>query len=117
ILMLLQARGRMTARDLAEEVEVSERTIYRDMEALGMAGVPVYSERGPGGGCGLLEGYRTNLTGLNENEVRGLFLSTVSGPLADLGLNKAVEAAMLKLSAALPSTHRRDVEPMRPRVH
>ena len=116
ILMYLQARGRMTAYELAEELEVSERTIYRDLEALHAAGVPVLAERGPGGGCQLPEEYKVSLTGLTENEVRGLFLSPVSGPLADLGMGKALEAAMLKLSAALPSTHRRDVERMRQRV-
>src|SRR5437868_4520088 len=117
LLMLLQARGRMTAHDLAEELEVSERTIYRDVEALGIAGVPVVAERGPGGGCALLDGYRTNLTGLTEAELRALFLSTVSGPLADLGLKEAVNAAMLKLSAALPQVRLHDVDHMRQRVH
>jgi predicted DNA-binding transcriptional regulator YafY len=117
MLMLLQARGRMTARELAEELEVSERTVYRDVDALSIAGVPIYAERGPGGGCALLEGYRTNLTGLNEAEVRGLFLQSIPAPLNDLGLSKALEAAMLKLSAALPAAHRQDVELMRQRVH
>ncbi|MDQ2714984.1 MAG: HTH domain-containing protein, partial [Chloroflexota bacterium] len=72
LLLLLQTRGRMTAHDLAERLEVSERTIYRDLEALSIAGVPVYAERGPGGGCDLLNGYQTDLTGLNEAEVRAL---------------------------------------------
>src|SRR5215210_3306964 len=110
VLMLLQARGRMTAAELAHELEVSERTVYRDLEALSMAGVPVMSERGPGGGCALPEEYRTNLTGLTGSEVRGLFLSAVPGPLADLGLGKAVEAATQKLAAALPRDHRVDVQ-------
>jgi predicted DNA-binding transcriptional regulator YafY len=117
ILMYLQVRGRMTAHELAEELEVSERTVYRDLEALNAAGVPVLAERGPGGGCELPEAYRSNLTGLTEAEVRGLFLSAVPGPLVDLGLGKAVEAAMLKLTASLPEAHRRDVEQMRQRVH
>src|SRR3954447_10877315 len=117
MLMLLQARGRMTARDLAEELEVSERTVYRDVDALSIAGVPIYAERGPGGGCALLDGYRTNLTGLNEAEVRALFLQNAPAPLSDLGLGKAVNAAMLKLSAALPAAHRQDVELMRQRIH
>lgn len=117
ILMLLQIRGHMTAHELAERLEVSERTIYRDIEALGTAGVPVYAERGPGGGCMLAEGYRTNLTGLTETEVRTLFLPGMSAPLADLGISKALEAAMLKLLAALPTTQRHDVERVRQRLY
>src|SRR5712692_11859168 len=70
ILLLLQARGRMTARELAERLEVSERTIYRDLDALSTAGIPIYAERGPGGGCELLNGYQTKLNGLTEMEVR-----------------------------------------------
>src|SRR5260370_530860 len=103
ILLLLQTRGRMTARELAEHMEVSERTIYRDIEALGMAGIPVYAERGPGGGCTLLDGYQTRLTGLTEAEIRALFLLNMTHPLADLGLDKALDDALLKLSAALPA--------------
>ncbi|HUP26989.1 MAG TPA: WYL domain-containing protein [Chloroflexia bacterium] len=117
LLMLLQARGRMTAEQLSAELEVSERTIYRDLEALNAAGVPVLAERGPGGGCMLPERYRTNLTGLTESEVRGLFLSVAPGPLADLGLGKAIDAAMLKLSASLPTVHRRELERVRSRIH
>ncbi len=117
IMMLLQARGRMTASELSSELEVSERTIYRDLEALNAAGVPVLAERGPGGGCTLPEEYRTDLTGLTEREVRGLFLSVVPGPLADLGLGRAIEAALLKIAASLPTTHRQDVARIRDRVH
>jgi len=107
----------MTAGELAEELEVSERTIYRDLEALNAAGVPVLAERGPGGGCELPENYRTNLTGLSEPEVRGLFLSAVPGPLADLGMGKSIEAAIRKLTAALPASHRQGLEEMRERIH
>jgi predicted DNA-binding transcriptional regulator YafY len=117
LLLLLQARGRVTARELADRLEVSERTIYRDMEALSAAGVPVYAERGPGGGCRLLEGFRTGLTGLSEAELRTLLLSGVLAPLADLGYGPALEAALLKLLAALPSAHRRDAERARQRVY
>jgi predicted DNA-binding transcriptional regulator YafY len=117
LLMLLQVRGSITARELAERLEVSERTIYRDIEALSAAGVPVYAERGPGGGCKLAEGYRTNLTGLSGDEVRSLFVRGSAGPLADLGASKALEAALLKLLAALPSAHRRDVEHARQRLY
>ncbi|HLZ57827.1 MAG TPA: YafY family protein [Ktedonosporobacter sp.] len=117
LLMLLQIRGSITARELAERLEVSERTIYRDIEALSLSGVPVYAERGPSGGCRLAEGYRTNLTGLTEDEVRTLFLSGVARPLADLGAGKALEAALLKLLAALPSVQRRDIEYTRQRLY
>lgn len=117
ILMFLQARGRMTASELAGELEVSERTIYRDLEALHASGVPVLADRGPGGGITLPDNYRSNLTGLSDGEVRALFLSAVPGPLADLGLGKSIEAAVLKLTASLPATHRRNIEQMRERIH
>lgn len=107
----------MTAGELAEELEVSERTIYRDLEALHMSGVPVLAERGPGGGVTLPDNYRSNLTGLSDGEVRALFLSAVPGPLADLGLGKSIEAAVRKLTASLPDTHRRNIEQMRERMH
>ncbi len=77
LLMLLQIRGRMTARELAKELEVSERTIYRDIDALSIAGVPVYGEPGPEGGYALVDSYRTNLTGLTEGEVRALFMLSI----------------------------------------
>ena len=87
ILLLLQVHRRMTARELAKRLEVSERTIYRDMEALSATGVPVSMERGIGGGCVLLETYRTNLTGLTEVEVQALFLTQPARLLSDLGLH------------------------------
>jgi predicted DNA-binding transcriptional regulator YafY len=96
----------MTAHGLADHLEVSERTIYRDLEALGMAGVPVYTERGPNGGYSLMGGYQTRLTGLNEAEVQALFLLNVTDLLADLGLAGALGDAMLKLAAALPAPFR-----------
>jgi predicted DNA-binding transcriptional regulator YafY len=117
ILLLLQVHRKMTARELARRLEVSERTIHRDMEALGMAGVPVTAERGAGGGWMLLEEYRTNLTGLNEAEIQALFLAKPSRLLADLGLAKAGEAALIKLLAAIPSVHRRGAEDLRQRMH
>jgi predicted DNA-binding transcriptional regulator YafY len=117
LLMLLQARGRMTAQRLAEELEVSQRTIYRDIDALSIAGVPVYGERGPEGGYALLDSYRTNLTGLTEDEVRALFMLSIPAPLAELGVSQELKAALLKLSAALPDVHRTDEERVRQRIH
>lgn len=117
ILLLLQVHRRVTARELAKRLEVSERTIHRDMEALGAAGVPVLAERGTGGGWGLLEAYRTNLTGLNSAEIQALFLSGPPRLLADLGLEKAAQAGLIKLLAALPSLSRRNAEEMSRRIY
>lgn len=103
ILLLLQARGRVTAGDLAREMEVSERTIYRDINALGMAGVPVYGIAGPEGGYALVDNYRTQLTGLSQDEVRALFMLGSLAPLTDLGVSQELRAALRKLSAALPN--------------
>jgi predicted DNA-binding transcriptional regulator YafY len=103
----------MTAQELSKELEVSERTIYRDINALSIAGVPVYGESGPRGGYGLIDSYRTNLTGLTEGEVRALFMLSIPAPLADLGMSQEFRAALLKLSAALPDTRRRDEEKVR----
>jgi predicted DNA-binding transcriptional regulator YafY len=101
-LLLLQARGHMTADDLAEELEVSVRTIYRDAEALLQAGVPLIASSGPEGGYRLDGGYRTRLNGLTESEARGIFLTGLPGPAAELGLGAALATAQLKLSSALP---------------
>jgi predicted DNA-binding transcriptional regulator YafY len=117
IVLLLQSRGRLTGRDLAERLEVSERTIHRDMEALSGVGIPVVAERGAGGGWSLLGEYRTNLTGLNEAEIQSLFVTKPSRLLADLNLEKAAEGALLKLLAAVPSTYRRGAEYARQRIY
>jgi len=117
ILLLLQSRRRLTARELAEQLEVSERTIHRDMEALSATGVPVVAERGSGGGWSLLGDYRTNLTGLKEAEIQALFLTRTPRLLADLGLDKASDAALLKLSASLPTVFRDNAEYARQRIY
>lgn len=117
ILLLLQMHRRITARELAKRLEVSERTIHRDMEALSTAGIPVTAERGITGGWSLLEQYRTNLTGLNEAEIQALFLTQPNRLLTDLGLHKAADAAIIKLLAALPSISRRDAEYVHQRIH
>ena len=117
ILLLLQAHGRMTTRELAKRLGVTQRTILRDMDALGTAGIPVTSERGASGGWMLVEDYRTDLTGLNPPEVQVLALTRPDRILADLGLDQAAEAAFIKLLAALPSIGRRDAENMRQRIY
>ena len=117
LLMLLQTRGRMTAEDLAKELEVSVRTIYRDLTALSSAGVPVYCERGPGGGVELVEEYRTTLTGLTTDEAQALFMLSIPAPLAQLGVDRELKAAMLKLSAALPESRRSDETRARQCIH
>lgn len=106
ILMLLQIHRRLTARELAARLEVSERTIHRDMEALGAAGIPVYAERGGHGGWRLTDEYQTRLTGLTQTELQAAFLTQPARLLADLGLRRASDAATLKLLAALPSAQR-----------
>jgi predicted DNA-binding transcriptional regulator YafY len=106
MLLLLQARGQLTAAELAERLEVSARTVYRDAEALSSAGVPVYAERGRCGGIRLLAGYRTDVTGLTQDEARALFVLTTGGAHEDLGLGNAARSAVLKVMRAVPAPFR-----------
>ncbi|TDQ50245.1 helix-turn-helix transcriptional regulator [Actinorugispora endophytica] len=117
LLLLLQNRGRLTAAQLAAELEVSERTIYRDVESLGAAGIPIYADRGAGGGYRLLAGYRTRLTGLTDGEADSVFLSAVPHAAAELGLGAEMAAANLKILAAMPESLRDRAERVRGRFH
>ncbi len=103
MLLLLQARGRVTAQALADELEVSVRTVYRDADDLSAAGVPIYAERGAGGGFALLDGYRTRLTGMTSDEVETLSIAGLKSAAMELGLADRLQAAQLKLMAALPA--------------
>ncbi len=116
MLLLLQARGRMSAREISDELEVSQRTIYRDLDALSAAGVPVHAERGVSGGIVLADGYRRALTQFNEDEIRALFIAGDS-LLADVGIEDRRPHALEKLAGALPHAQRRAAEIMRGRIY
>jgi len=117
ILLLLQARGRLTAAQLAAELEVSVRTIYRDVESLHTAGIPLYGDAGHRGGYQLVDGYRTRLTGLSADEAKALSLSGLPGPAAELGLGSVLAAAQLKVRAALPPALADQVGQVQSRFH
>ena len=117
ILTTLQARGQVTATELADTCEVSVRTIYRDIDALAAAGIPVYADRGAEGGYRLLDGYRVRLNGLSKPEAEALFMTGLPGPAAALGLDAAMLAAQTKLMAALPANLRPNAGRMQERFH
>lgn len=106
LVLLLRQRGRLTAAELAEELEVSTRTVLRDIEALSVAGVPVFAERGRHGGFALLPGFRTELTGLNHDEALALLVAGSRRGAQAFGLDSALAAAMLKVVDALPESYR-----------
>jgi len=116
LMLLLQTRGKLTAETLAKELDVSRRTILRDVDALSLAGVPIYTEGGHGGGIALDERYRTRLTGLHTPEVQALFVANNQAVLRDVGLHDAAEQLALKLLAALPTAHSLTVEHIRQRL-
>jgi predicted DNA-binding transcriptional regulator YafY len=117
MLMLLQTHRRLTARKLAAELEVSERTIYRDVVALNAAGIPIYTESGPGGGIALIEAYQTDLTGLLPQEVHALSMLNIPEALVSLGVDHALKAALLKLAAAIPPSMRATQAQTHNRLH
>lgn len=116
LLLLLQARGRLTGRELAKQLEVSARTVHRDMEALSAAGVPIYALRGSQGGWQLDEGWRTQVPGLDESELRALLMAQPR-VIGDPRLAAAAERALSKLMAALPVSLREQAASIRQRLH
>lgn len=117
IQMLLQTRGRMSAKALAAVLEVSVRTLYRDVDQLSAAGVPIYAEPGRNGGFQLVQGWKTTLTGFTASESQAVFMSGLAGPATELGLGQKVVDAQLKLMSALPAHQRDDAQRMQTRFH
>ncbi|MCU0481117.1 MAG: YafY family transcriptional regulator [Anaerolineae bacterium] len=116
IMLILQAQGKTTTLALSEKLEVSRRTILRDIDALSIAGIPIHADAGHNGGVYLDEHYRVSLTGLTESEVRALFVFNQPSPLRDVGLGRAVEDTLLKLFAILPAQHRQEAEWIQQRI-
>ena len=117
LLMLLQSRGHVSAQALAQTLEVSVRTIYRDVDELSAAGVPIWADRGRTGGFQLQAGWRTRVDGLTAPEAQAMFLGGLPGPAAELGLGEAMASAQLKLLAALPDGWRDDARRVSARFH
>ncbi len=117
ILLLLQSRQKMTTHELAEALEISRRTVLRDIDALSAARIPVYSQKGPGGGLYLDSQYKLILSGFQQSELRGMFASGIPQLLSEIGLNEPTEDAALKLFAALPGLHQRSIRDFQQRIH
>jgi predicted DNA-binding transcriptional regulator YafY len=117
IQMLLETRGRMSAPALADLLQVSLRTLYRDVDQLAAAGVPIYSERGRSGGFELLKGWKTTLTGFTAAEAQAVFMTGLVGPATQLGLGREVTDAQLKLAASLPPQQRDEAQRVTERFH
>lgn len=117
ILLLLQHKGKLTTRELAQELEVTERTIHRDMESLSAAGIPVVADRGKAGGWRLLKQYRTNLTGLKADEIKSLLISPSFQLLTDLGLTKDWHEARQKILASIPNSFQKSADDIWNRIH
>ena len=117
ILILLQIHGRVSARTLADRFEVSRRTIYRDIDELSAAGVPVYAERGAAGGFALLDGWQTRLTGMTGEEAEAILLSSLPSAAADLGFSETAATARLKLLAAMPAPSSEAAQRVADRFH
>ena len=117
IQMLLETRGRLNARELADRLEISVRTLHRDIDHLSAAGVPVVADRGRDGGFRLLDGWNTKLTGLTPSEAQAVFLSGLAGPAAQLGMHEPMENAQLKLLTALPASWREEARRKQARLH
>ncbi|RKH17800.1 WYL domain-containing protein [Corallococcus praedator] len=117
LLMRLQSRPRSTVGELARELQVSSRTVHRDLDALSTAGIPVYATRGASGGVALMEGWRTQLTGLTRPELQALATVGAPGALDDLGLSAPLRTGMVKLAAALPALQQPALEHARQRLH
>jgi len=116
-LLILQARGQVTAGALAEELEVSERTVYRDMEALGHTGVPIVALAGPGGGYSLYRKWRSNLTGFSQEELAAILVATAGGPASDAEASRRLRSALRKLAAGFPEVARDELIRLSAAVH
>lgn len=117
IQMMLETRGQLSARELARTLEVSVRTLHRDIDHLSAAGVPIVAARGQAGGFRLLEGWNTRLTGLTPAEAQAVFLSGLAGPAAQLGIREPMQRAQLKLLTSLPASWRDGARRMQSRLH